>query len=92
MRIILRILAVLTAAVLSVIIFALDQAAKVYSLIAGWFYILLALCAVMAIIGQNWIGLGLLGGMFAFTMVVFVLAAVITGFLEDIKDGLLGRG
>ena len=42
MRIILRILAVLTAAVLSVIIFALDQAAKVYSLVAGWFYILLA--------------------------------------------------
>ena len=88
MRIILKIFTVLLAAILSVIVFAMDQLAKVYSLVAGWFFLLLALCAIMAVIAQNWVGLGILAGTFALTLGVFLLAAIATGFIEDLRDRL----
>lgn len=80
----------LLAAILSVIVFAMDQLAKVYSLLAGWFILLLALCAVMAVIGQNWVELGILAGAFALILGVFLLAAIATGFIEDLRDKLRG--
>ncbi len=88
MRIILKIFAVLLAAILSVVVFAMDQLVKVYSLVAGWFFLLLALCAVMAVIGQNWTGLAILGGMFVAAILVFLLVAIATGFIEDLRDRL----
>lgn len=88
MRIILKIFTVLLAAILSVIVFAMDQLAKVYSIVAGWFLLLLAFCAVMAVICQNWTSLAILGGMFVATILVFLLAAIATGFIEDLWDRL----
>ena len=91
MRIIVRLLAVILTAILSVIVFALDQDAKFYSVVAGWFYILLDLCAVITIIEQNGIGLAILGGMFGVTTAILIGSAVITGFIEELRDCLLAK-
>ena len=88
MRILGRIVAIILAAILSVAILALNAASKVYSIFAAIFYIVLAICALMAIISQSWQPLAVLGVLFLISMAVFVGAAMLTGLLEGVRRRL----
>jgi len=86
MRVIGKILSAIIVGVLSVVLFALDQVAKVYSLIVGVFYLLMGICVILAIVSQQWTALGILGILIAVSIVLFLAIGESMVLLERMKE------
>ncbi|MCF0129560.1 MAG: hypothetical protein HUJ70_13345 [Pseudobutyrivibrio sp.] len=88
MRIILRIVLSPVVLVLWALELVIDGGLKVYSFAAALFYKLLAICVIVAVIGQNWTGLGILGVLFLLSISVILFGGVLMGILAGARDGL----
>lgn len=88
MRVVGKILSAIIVGLLSVVLFALDQVAKVYSLVAGVFYIFMGICILLAVISQQWTALGILGIMIAVSIALFFVMAEVIVLIDHIKARL----
>lgn len=77
MRVIGKIIRVILVGILLVVLFAMDQVAKVYSLISGCVLLLCGICLVLAICIKRWDALLLLGILTALIIVGFIIIAVV---------------
>lgn len=86
MRIIGKILSAIIVGLLSVVLFALDQVAKVYSLVAGVFYIFMGICVILAFLSKQWTALGILGIILLVNIVIFFVFVESIVLIEKAKD------
>ena len=78
MRVIGKILSLIVIGILSVILFAMDQVAKVYSLAAVMVYTVLGICLLFAILGKQCNGVIILSIMLVIGILFFMLGIMMT--------------
>lgn len=89
MRGINRMMRVLLVGVFSIIVFVLDTVAKVYSLVISWFYIVLFICAIIALLMKQWTSIVILVSMFVLSLGIVFCIGLIIAFIEVMKERLL---
>ena len=89
MRGIKRIMRLLLVGLFSIIIFCLELATKVYSVVISWFYIVLAICVVVALLWKQWTSVVILVSAFIMSIGVVFFIGLVIAFFEIIKEQLL---
>lgn len=88
MRVIKRMLSAIIVGILSVLLFALDQVAKIYSLISGWLLLLCGICLVLAVCIKRWDALVLFGTLTLSIIIGFIIIAVVMIIADEIRTKL----
>ena len=91
MKLILRPFKLLLAGILTVLVFVIDQLAKVYAIALTVLLFVLVISIIVTIVEQSWYNLPILGGILLVASLVIIFAAVISGTLVSWRDRLLGR-
>ena len=91
MKLILRPFKLLLAGILTVLVFVIDQLAKVYAIALTVLLFVLVISIIVTIVEQSWYNLPILGGILLVAFLVIIFAAVISGTLVSWRDSLLGR-
>ena len=89
MRMIGRILGILMAGILSIVIFFLDLLTKIYAVIISWFYIVLAICAIAALVWKQWTSLAIFIGVFVLSVGLVLGMGLFIGFLDVLRKRFL---
>jgi hypothetical protein len=91
MKLILRPFKLLLAGILTVLVFVIDQLAKVYAIVLTVLLFVLVISIIVTIVEQSWYNLPILGGILLVAFLVIIFAAAISGTLVSWRDRLLGR-
>lgn len=81
MKLILRPFKLLLAGILTVLVFVIDQLAKVYAIALTVLLFVLVISIIVTIVEQSWYNLPILGGILLVAFLVIIFAAVISGTL-----------
>lgn len=76
-------------ALLSVIEIIVKICVKFFTFVVGVLILVLFLCGIIALINQNWIGLGILFLVACSVMIMLYTSASIIAFLDWIKDQII---
>lgn len=90
MRFVVKVLSRITVLNLSLILFLIDMIAKLYSYVAGAFYLLIGVCLLLALISKQWNAIVIFGILIAVSLLVFWGIAEIIIVVERMKDRLRG--
>lgn len=74
---------------LSAIEIIVNVCVKMLTWVAGLFTILLLFCTIIAIINQNWIGLGILFAAMVSGMIILYGSASITVFIDWLRERIM---
>lgn len=86
MKVVLKILAIIIWVILSVLGIAVKTTEKIGNIVAGFVYVILMVFALMAVISQQWVSLGIFGVCAAIVFGLQFTAATIEALLEVGKD------
>lgn len=86
MRVIGKILSVIIVGILSVILFAMDQVAKVYSFISSWILLFCGIFFLLAICTKRWDAMLLFSGIVVSIFVGFVVIAFAMILTERVRE------
>ena len=74
---------------LSAIEIIVNACIKLLTWAAGLFTVLLLICAILAIINQNWIGLGILFAAMVSGMIILYGSASVTIFIDWLRERIM---
>lgn len=86
MSVMIKMLKLIIGCIMSLALLVMNIVAKIYSHIAGIFFIIIGISALLAFFSKQWIALGIFGIMFVAGMAIFWFIAEIMVFIEILKD------
>lgn len=67
-------------------VFVLDMVVKVYSVVISWLYMVLVICAIVALLMKQWTAIVILVSVFVLSLGIVFCIGLIIAFMESIKD------